>query len=124
MMALGASGLISDAVWNISDQLDNGNYGFQRALSIVGGPTVGMAGDAFNVVSGTKAAFLGQQTKGGKETNVNERTGVRSLVSRLPGIGGQRDIREQIVDAVAGKRKAPGDGWGQFGKLGAGWEKW
>jgi hypothetical protein len=96
-LALGGLGLIADMLYQTADQLDNGAYGQARVLSLFAGPSVGTAFDAFNVVAGAAATIRDD------ESNAKERAGVRSLVSRVPVVGGLRPVREGIVNTVAGE---------------------
>ncbi|PWC63980.1 hypothetical protein TSH7_09890 [Azospirillum sp. TSH7] len=110
---LGGLGLVSDALWNTADQMDNGAFGQQRIAGTFLGPTYSLIfNDGVNVAAGLQQALMGDGSNG------KERTGARSAVARIPFVGQQAGWREGIVDALAGEkqgRKKTAGGWG------AGW---
>jgi hypothetical protein len=104
LMAAGGLGFITDMTYNIAAQADNGAYGFQRTMSSVFGPTVGLASDAFNVVGGVFDMD--------EDSNDKERTAARSVAGRIPILGGQRGFKEGLVEFWAGeKADKGGDGF-------------
>jgi len=103
LMIAGGLGLIGNMFYDTAQQLDNGAYGFQRAMSGIFGPSVGLAFDTFNVAAGGADAL----THGEDNGVAAERQGVRSLAGRIPIVGGIKGLRDKIVDTVAGE--ASGD---------------
>ena len=106
---MGGLGLFADLLHSTVAQVDNGAYGQTRIASAVLGPTVGLGFDSINVLAGAQDALLADN-----DSNAKERTGTRSVASRIPVVGGIRSAREGIVNAIAGeakdkKRKGLGD---------------
>lgn len=119
LMTMGGLGLLGDITHSVATQTDNGAFGFQRVLSTFFGPSVGTASAAFNVVAGAKDALM----DGTPDSNAKERSAVREIATRVPVLGGIRDLREGVVDEVAGEqtRRSGGSrevGWsGGFGNM-------
>jgi hypothetical protein len=106
---LGGLGLLSNTLYDVAEQADNGTYGFSRALSTVFGPTVGTLPSIWNVGTGAGDALFADENGNGKE-----RQAVRELAARIPVLGGMRNFKEGVVDAVAGeqeKRRTPSNPW-------------
>ena len=109
LIQMGGLGLFADLLHSTVAQVDNGAYGQTRIASAVLGPTVGLGFDSINVLAGAQDALLADN-----DSNAKERTGTRSVASRIPVVGGIRSAREGIVNAIAGeakdkKRKGLGD---------------
>jgi hypothetical protein len=85
-------GLIASMITDTAQQAENGAYGAQRMMSVVGGPSVGTAFSAANVVQGI--------LDGNSDSSYPERQAVREAVQRVPILGGQRGARESIVDSI------------------------
>ena len=112
MIQIGGLGLIANMFYDAAEQLDNGAYGKQRIASTIFGPSVGLMNDAINVAQGLSDGIInGDENGTGKE-----RSAARSVVGRIPVVGGVRTIKEDIVDTVAGKVKKKGNnGWDNSG---------
>ena len=94
MVQMGGLGLLADILYQTAEQADNGVYGQQRILSVFGGPSAGLAMDAVTFYQGV--------VDNDDSKNYPERAAARIAATRIPVLGGYRDIREGIVDAVAG----------------------
>ena len=94
MVQMGGLGLLADILYQTAEQADNGVYGQQRILSVFGGPSVGLAMDTVTLYQGV--------VDGDDSKNYPERAAARVAATRIPVLGGYRDIREGIVDAVGG----------------------
>ena len=100
LLQMGGLGLLADILHSTVQQVDNGAYGATRIASTIMGPSFGMVfGDGLNVLGGAYDMALGND-----DSNAKERSGARSLASRIPIIGGIRGAREGIVDTVAGEQ--------------------
>lgn len=117
MVALGGMGLLVDILYNTATQVDNGAFGQMRIMSTFLGPSIGTAASAMNVASGAQAWAFGEGSNG------RQRQAVRELAMRVPIIGGQKGIREGVVDTLAGEpTKGGGGGWGSgWGNNSGGW---
>ena len=76
----------------------------------------------YNVAAGAGDAI--GDAMGNESTNSKERQGVRSLLERLPVVGGVKALREGGVDAIAGEgegsKSKSKSGWGGGGFGGSG----
>ena len=122
----GALGLLAQMTQDAAQQLDNGAYGFQRIAGLVGGPTVGLGADLFNVASGSWDAI----TKGEDNGNGKERQAVRSVAGRIPFIGQNMAVREWLTETIAGEPEKRGSkksswstNWDSTDWDGAGWSE-
>ena len=106
MVQMGGLGLLADILYQTAEQADNGVYGSQRILSVFGGPSAGLAMDAVTFYQGV--------VDGDDSKNYPERAAARIAASRIPVIGGYRDIREGIVDAVGGESRRGGPSKSSF----------
>ena len=104
LIQMGGLGLLSNMLYDSAQQLDNGAYGQMRVASTVFGPSVGLFMSGYNVAAGAGDA-LGD-AMGNESTNSKERQGVRSLLERVPVLGGVKALREGGVDTLVGE----GDG--------------
>lgn len=109
MVQIGGLGLIANMFYDTAEQLDNGAYGKQRIASTIFGPSVGLFNDAVNVVQGV--------TDTNEDANGKERSAARSVVGRIPVVGGIKPLKEAAVDEIAGEVKKKGSSWGK------GWSK-
>ena len=109
MMIMGGFGLLGDVMHSVTSQVDNGAYGQQRIWSTLLGPSYGLGNAAITGASGIQDALVG-----GDNSNAKERSAMRELATRLPILGGMRNVREGIVDTVAGEQGAgsANNGWG------------
>jgi len=94
MMQMGGLGLLGDISHSVATQIDNGSYGNQRIMSTFLGPTYGLAQDVINMGAGLADT---------SDSNAKERTAVRTAVSQVPVLGGNRFLKETITDALAGQ---------------------
>ena len=69
----------------------------------------GLFNDAVNVVQGV--------TDTNEDANGKERSAARSVVGRIPVVGGIKPLKEAAVDEIAGEVKKKGSSWGK------GWSK-
>ena len=95
MMVMGGFGLIGDVIHSAVSQVDNGAYGQQRMWSTVLGPSFGLGNAGMQVTAGIFDE--------GDNSNAKERSAMREVATRIPILGGNRRIREGIVDATAGE---------------------
>jgi hypothetical protein len=109
MVQIGGLGLVANMFYDTAEQLDNGAYGKQRIASTIFGPSVGLFNDAVNVVQGV--------TDTNEDANGKERSAARSVVGRIPVVGGIKPLKEAAVDEIAGEVKKKGSSWGK------GWSK-
>lgn len=93
MMQFGGLGLIGGILFDSAEQLDNGAFGSQRILSIIGGPAVGDMISAINIGAGISDD---------NPSNAKERQAVREAFGRIPFLGGNVALKENVVDSVAG----------------------
>ena len=92
---MGGLGLLGDILYNSAEQIDNGAYGRERIYSTLGGPTVGLISDVIKVGAGA--------LDGNASSNAKERVATREVLQRIPILGGRRDVRESLVDSIAGE---------------------
>ena len=122
LMQMGGLGLIANIMHDSAQQLDNGAYGQMRVASNIFGPSVGLFMSGYNVAAGAGDAI--GDAMGNESTNSKERQGVRSLLERLPVVGGVKALREGGVDAIAGEgegsKSKSKSGWGGGGFGGSG----
>ena len=86
--------MFADILYQTAEQADNGVYGAQRILSVFGGPTAGAVMDGITFGQGVFS-----------DENYKQRQAARIAATRIPVLGGYRDVRSGIVDAVAGPKK-------------------
>ena len=108
-MIMGGFGLMGDVLHSVTSQVDNGAYGQNRIWSTLLGPSYGLGNAAITGASGIQDALVG-----GDNSNAKERSAMRELATRLPILGGMRNVREGIVDTIAGEQGAgsANNGWG------------
>ncbi len=106
LLAVGGLGLIADFFYNSAEQADNGAYGQVRMLSFLGGPSVSIVTSAYDVAAGGVDAAFGEAENTGKE-----RQAARAVISRVPVLGGIRDVREGVAD-LFGEPSSGGSGGG------------
>jgi hypothetical protein len=95
MMVMGGLGLMGDVIHSAVTQADNGAYGQQRMWSTLLGPSFGLG----NAVMQVGAGIADEKDN----SNAKERSAVREVATRIPVLGGNRKVREAIVDATAGE---------------------
>ena len=95
MLVMGGFGLIGDVIHSAVSQVDNGAYGQQRMWSTVLGPSFGLGSAGMQVSSGI--------FDGNDNSNSKERSAIREVATRIPILGGNRRIREGIIDSLAGE---------------------
>ena len=95
MLQMGGLGLLGDILYNSAEQIDNGAYGRERIYSTFLGPTFGLASDTIKVAEGA--------LDGNASSNAKERVATREVLQRIPILGGRRDVRESLVDSIAGE---------------------
>ena len=110
MLVMGGLGLMGDVIHSAVSQVDNGAYGQQRMWGTVLGPTFGLGNAGMQVVAGAMDES--------DNSNAKERSAMREIATRVPILGGNRKIRESIVEATAGEPDKGGTGgwtssWGQ-----------
>lgn len=96
MLQAGGLGLVANLLYSTAEQADNQSYGRERMLSFVAGPSAGTVMDTFKVAQGTLS-----------DSNSDKREMVRTIVSRIPVVGGVREVKEGIVN-MAYEKKKPG----------------
>lgn len=109
LMAMGGLGFVGELFFNSAAQIDNGNYGFNRMMGTILGPSYDVAYGGFKVAGGVQDMIAGADTNGQK------REAARVVASRIPVLGGSRDFRESAADLMGqpskgGKKKAYFDG--------------
>jgi len=102
MLVMGGLGLMGDVIHSAVSQVDNGAYGQQRMWGTVLGPTFGLGNAGMQVVAGAMDE--------GDNSNAKERSAMREIATRIPILGGNRKIRESIVEATAGEPDKGGTG--------------
>lgn len=109
LIAAGGLGLIGEMLWNAAEQSDSA-FGKQRVASMLAGPWLGTVGDAITVGFGAHDVIQGN------DKNYPERAAARTVASRIPVFGGQREFREMAAN-LAGEVKKKG-GTRQSSKFG------
>jgi hypothetical protein len=102
MMVMGGFGLLGDVIHSAVSQVDNGAYGQQRMWSTVLGPSFGLGNAGMQVTAGIFDE--------GDNSNSKERSAMREVATRIAILGGNRRIREGIVDATAGEASSGNTG--------------
>jgi hypothetical protein len=114
MMMMGGFGLLGDVIHDTLAQVDNGAYGKTRIAQTLGGPSVGVFFGAIDVAAGA--------ADDSENSNAKERTAMREIATRIPVVGGIRNVREEIVDAVAGEANSGGNTGGWTSSWGSEWK--
>jgi hypothetical protein len=96
-MLMGGLGLLADLFHDAAVQKEHGAYGTLRTVSTILGPTVGTLADAVSAGYGASADA---------KTNAKDRSAARTVVGRAPFIGGNKYLKESIVDAWAGESES------------------
>ena len=104
LMQMGGLGLIGQLMYDSAAQIDNGAYGKWRVAELLGGPSLGLFSDAFEVASGAADATL--DAFGAESTNSKERSAVREILGRAPILGGVTAFREGGTDLIAGEAES------------------
>lgn len=106
LIKAGGLGLMGDLAFNVLDQSDNGAYGTQRMVSLIGGPSAGAAISAWNVANGGLTAgrelVFGESSESGNDPE--QRTAIRELAAIVPILGGVGTFKDAVTDAVVGPR--------------------
>ena len=95
-MMMGSFGLFGDLLVDTVEQHDNGAYGRGRIIGKFAGPTFGLVDDVITIGQGIMDSNEG--------SNAKEREAARRFASRIPVVGGNRAMKEDIVDFIAGKK--------------------
>lgn len=99
MLAAGGLGLFGEFFYNAAEQADSGAYGHVRMLSFLGGPSVGLVTTGLDITAGVQEGLFGDGDSTGKQ-----RQAARAAVSRVPVLGGMRDVREGVADLMGEPR--------------------
>jgi hypothetical protein len=101
LFAMGGLGFLGELLYNSAEKLDNGLYGYTRTMGMIGGPTVGLTADAYNLAAGVRDMVTDADTDGKK------RQAARIVAGRVPVMGGVKDFKEGIADTAgtAGRKK-------------------
>ena len=94
-MTAAGFGLVASMISDAASQADNGTFGTERVMSTVFGPSAGTAISGWHVLQGI--------TDGNDSSSYPERLGTRELLRRIPILGGQNGMVNDIVDAIAPK---------------------
>ena len=103
IIALGGLGLLAEFFFNAAAQADNQHYGANRAMSAVLGPTFGAATDAFLSLKGGSELLTETLTGEDDGSNAEERIFARTLLRRVPVVGGFRPFSEGGADLIGGE---------------------
>jgi len=96
LMFAGGFGLLADLFHQSAEQIDNGAYGSTRIASTFLGPSYGLTfGTGVNIVSGA--------LDDNDESNAKERQAWREIISRIPVLGQNRQLKESGVDWLGGE---------------------
>jgi hypothetical protein len=95
-MVMGGLGYLADLFHDVAAQKEHGAYGIVRGLTSVATP-LGTFADALSFGYGWGADA---------PTNAKARSGARVATGRVPFIGGNKYLKEQIVDAWAGESES------------------
>jgi hypothetical protein len=106
LLLSGGLGLIGEILYGVAEHAENGAYGQVRIASLIAGPTAGLGFSGINMIGGAQDWLTGATP----DSNAKERSGVREFAQRIPIVGGVRNAREGIVDALAGPAPQTG-GW-------------
>ena len=101
LLAIGGLGLFAELLYNTAEQADNAAYGKVRMAGAVFGPSVGVAEDFYDVAIAGPGGFF-------EDKAARRREAVRSVMGRVPIVGGIRGFKEGVVDAVAGEAGSGG----------------
>ena len=104
LMQMGGLGLIGQLMYDSAAQIDNGAYGKWRVAELLGGPSLGLFSDTFEVASGAADATF--DAFGAESTNSKERSAVREILGRAPILGGISAFREGGTDLIAGEAES------------------
>ena len=111
-LAMGGLGMLLEYFYNLGQQVDNGNFGYTRALSATLGPSMNIPMNVFNVAAGV----IDPDTA----SNAKERTALRDVASRVPILGNIRAVREGAADLAGPASSGGGGGRGFGGGFGGG----
>jgi hypothetical protein len=107
-MQAGGLGLLGDIFRTTAEQADNGAYGQQRIAETILGPTLGLFNDTLKIAEGVKDAA--GEAMGGEGTPGKQRQAIREVVGRTPLLGGNRALKEALVDLKPVEGKSSGVG--------------
>lgn len=105
VLQAGALGILADVLSATTEQLDNGAYGRERVAATLLGPTYSLGTDIMKVAAG----LVDQQ-----DSNSKEREGARVFLGRVPVVGRNANLREGVIDNVAGQKQDSGGSGGGF----------
>lgn len=113
-MQAGGLGLLGDIFRTTVEQADNGAYGRQRVSEAILGPTYGLIfNDGLSVYAGVQDAVA--EAMGADVAPGRQRQAMREVIGRTPLLGGNRFIKEGVIDAVKpSERKSSAVGGGPY----------
>lgn len=89
-------GIIANMMIDAASQAENGAFGTERMASTVFGPSVGTGISAWHVYQGL--------VDGNEQSTYPERTALRETIRRVPILGGQNGVVEDIIDGLVPKQ--------------------
>ena len=95
-MVMGGLGYLADLFHNAAVQKEHGAYGIVRGLTAVS-PALGILADGLTI---------GYNATADAKTNAKKRSSARTAIGRAPFVGGNKYLKEQIVDAWAGESES------------------
>ena len=99
-LTAGGYGLWADLMIHAAKSADNGIFGTYRTTTTILGPSASMIGTAY--AAGAAGLNAAGGAFGGETDEAARREGVRGIANRVPFAGGQKPLREWVVDMVAG----------------------
>jgi hypothetical protein len=105
ILHLGGLGLLGEIFINTAGHIDDQNFGFNRVISSLAGPSFDTAYVGWRAVGGLKAAAFGDEEEA--TTRASMRSGARAVAARTPILGGARAYREIVADGVAEPGRLP-----------------
>ena len=113
-MQAGGLGLLGDIFRTTVEQADNGAYGRQRVSEAILGPTYGLIfNDGLSVYAGAQDAVA--EAMGADVAPGKQRQAMREVIGRTPLLGGNRFIKEGVIDTFKpSEQKSSGVGGGPY----------
>ena len=105
IVALGGMGLLAELFFNTAAQADNRYYGAARMVSAIGGPSMGVTFDAAANIGGGIEFARESVGLGDDGSNSAERAFTRTLLRRVPVLGGTKPFSEGGTDLIAGEQQ-------------------
>lgn len=97
-MVAGGFGLFADLLHSAVENADSQAYGQLRMAGALFGPTFSATMDTVDVGMTLMNQVVSEDPK-----NSDQRDAARKVIGRIPLIGGVRQVRENLVDAIAGE---------------------